>query len=81
MYFEKKGVSLTYKIILCEIWAAVIINMILNFIWARLIMKGLIRAIRRPGIEQSFDGKDESKEIEVSKILDPNQPKSDGNLV
>ena len=47
MLYDNPEVTTTYKIILCEMSLAIVINMILNFGWAWLIIRQVIRIITR----------------------------------
>ena len=47
MWFEKEGVELGYKLLLLELFIAVIINVILNFWWSYLIIKQVVRTVTR----------------------------------
>ena len=49
MWFEKPGVQLGYKVLLFEFFLAVLINCVLNFWWAFLILKQVYRVITRGG--------------------------------
>lgn len=82
MFFEKKSVTLVYKGILLWICTAVFTNMLLNFFWSWLIIKGLIRVIAKPNVVQDFEGEEEKEEgsIEAKTILDPELPQSDQNF-
>ena len=93
MMLQKDSVPFLYKCFLVEMSTAVIINMILNFFWAYLIIAQLIRILRRgKEAETTFEGSDapdtkaddlnetaknKREEIEIKQILDPAQPASD----
>ena len=56
MLFEKPGVSLLYKAFIIEMSIAVLINVVLNFYWAYLILMGVVRIFKNPKQEESFSG-------------------------
>ena len=91
--FEQEGVSSLYKVFLVEMALAVFINVVLNFLWSYLITRQLYRVIfRGPEADKTFGGDDQEdtkvdgldeptrakrNELEMKKILDPEQPPSD----
>ena len=89
MWFEKEGVELLYKLLLVELFIAVLINVVLNFWWSYLITAQVIRTITR-GEDNEFSvdsrkhdekreqaAQEKQKQVEMAKILDENQVKSD----
>ena len=89
MWFEKEGVELAYKLLLVELFLAVLLNVALNFWWSWLIVKQVIRTVTR-GEDNEFSvdsrevdekiskaGKDKENKVEMAKILDDNNIKSD----
>ena len=58
MWFEKEGVPMVYKIILVEMFAAVLINVALNFYWSWLILSQVWRVITKGNAaDKSYGGK------------------------
>lgn len=55
-WFDKENVTLVYKVILIEMFAAVLINVALNFIWSYLIFRQLYRMIFKGSKDNNFTG-------------------------
>jgi len=57
--FEKEGVPMLYKLILFELFTAVLINLALNYYWSFLILKQLYRMAFKNSSDSSFEGEGE----------------------
>ena len=55
-WFYKENVSVVYKLILVEMFLAVLVNVALNFLWSYLIFKQLYRMIFKGNSDATFDG-------------------------
>ena len=73
-WFEREGVPLAYKIILIEMAAAVMVNVVLNFWWSWLIIRQALRLIRGgQRADETFDGsKEEGKDRQENGPADAN---------
>ena len=57
MVYENAEVTMTYKIVICEMSLAVLINIILNFAWAWLIIRQVVRIVTRGSkTDSKFEG-------------------------
>ena len=76
-----------YKVILLEMFLAVLINVALNFYWSFLILKQAYRMVIKNNSDSNFEGEDEKtvandnesqaitvKRVEMKHMLDQKQP-------
>jgi hypothetical protein len=83
--FESKNTTIAYKIVLVTMALGVLVNVLLNFYWAYLIVHQVYRILTRGAskVETGFNPQhDQNPEVielkqQNDKILDPEAPKSD----
>ena len=69
-WFHREGVPFVYKLILVEMWGAVLVNVTLNFWWSFLIIKQLYRVFAKGAKDTSFEGNSNVTDADAAAVVE-----------